>query len=66
MTYRDVEIFAVGRKDDAVRAADIALQHTGFGGFFERSAIGTETDGGDAVRGFANELDPIVVRWGIG
>jgi len=66
VTDRDVEIFSVGGEGDAVRAADIALQHAGLGGSFEFSAVGAETDGGDAVRGFADELDPIVGRWSFG
>ena len=57
----DVEIFAVGRECDAVRAADVGLEDAGFGGFFELRAVGAEADGGDAVGGFAYELDPVVV-----
>ena len=45
-----------------MRAAHISLEDAGFGGFFESRAVGAEANGGDAVGGFADEFDPVVVR----
>ena len=58
-----VEVFPVGRKNNSMRAADVALQDACFGCFFQRGAFRSETYRGDAVGGFTDQFYPVFFRW---
>ena len=56
------EVLAIGRKNQAMGTADVAVQDAGRGCFFEARASRSEADGGDAVGGLANQLNPVFAR----